>query len=176
MRSFVFLVLMVHAFLGASVNATGPVVRTAYGAVEGFVSEATGAQVFLGVPYATPPTGALRFAAPQPPSAWSGVLNATRFGLTCPQPAKDPSLGPQGEDCLKLNIFTPAKASANTSYAVLIYWYLQLIFSAPIWHSFSWSNTHHKKVWWGFHIRFGKPARVSGRSPGHKRRYRCRAG
>jgi len=56
---------------------------------------------FLGIPYAAPPTGALRFAAPQPRAAWTTTLQANAFGPSCPQ-------GPlTNEDCLYLNVIEP---------------------------------------------------------------------
>jgi len=69
---------------------------------------------FRGVPYAEPPLGPLRFAAPRPAAAWSGVRDATRFGPAAPQrpDALVRRLGlfgdePQAEDCLTLNVWTP---------------------------------------------------------------------
>jgi para-nitrobenzyl esterase len=65
---------------------------------------------YLGIPYAAPPVGALRWVAPQPVAAWSGEREATAFGPHCPQ-AATPGLGygyPGGqEDCLYLNVYTP---------------------------------------------------------------------
>ncbi|MBC7639826.1 MAG: carboxylesterase family protein, partial [Rhodoferax sp.] len=61
---------------------TGPVVMTPAGRVEGEVRN--GVVRFLGIPYAAPPVGALRFAAPQPPAPWDGVRPATAFGPTPP--------------------------------------------------------------------------------------------
>ncbi|MFC3077760.1 carboxylesterase/lipase family protein [Phenylobacterium terrae] len=66
---------------------------------------------FKGVPYAAPPVGALRWRPPQPAHPWTGERPADQFGAPCPQrrPA-DNSVGPEpaGEDCLTLNIWTPA--------------------------------------------------------------------
>jgi para-nitrobenzyl esterase len=63
---------------------------------------------FLGIPYAAPPTGELRWKAPVPHAAWTAVLDATRFGPTCAQPASAPGLAEfSSEDCLYLNIYTP---------------------------------------------------------------------
>lgn len=56
---------------------------------------------FRGIPYAQPPVDDLRFAAPQPAGAWSGVLQADSFGNACPQ------AGVTTEDCLYLNVYTP---------------------------------------------------------------------
>ena len=69
---------------------------------------------FLGLPYAAPPAGNLRWRPPQPAAGWSGVRAATQFGPSCPQvtdPQKNPFLppGPIGEDCLSLNVYAPAQ-------------------------------------------------------------------
>ena len=76
--------------------------------------DASGAEAWLGLPFAQPPVGALRWRAPQPPSAWSGVRDAVEYGPPCSQPgndlAGDGSHGgaPTGsEDCLTLNVFAP---------------------------------------------------------------------
>ncbi|HEX7382165.1 MAG TPA: carboxylesterase family protein [Nevskiaceae bacterium] len=65
---------------------------------------------FLGIPYAAPPVGALRFRAPEPRAAWSGVLNADKPGPLCPQNAGAPGAQAQDrtEDCLYLNVWRPA--------------------------------------------------------------------
>jgi para-nitrobenzyl esterase len=71
-------------------------------------------RVYKGIPFATPPVGDLRWQPPQPPAAWSGVRDCTEFGPVCPQApypkesiyAREPE--PQNEDCLFLNVWTPA--------------------------------------------------------------------
>lgn len=90
---------------------THPVVETKYGRVQGL--EEDGLRVFRGVPFARPPVGGLRFRPPRPPDPWAGVRPAERFGPIAPQP---PSLRPLlpgepvewAEDCLSLNVWTPA--------------------------------------------------------------------
>lgn len=91
-----------------------PQVHTPAGTVEGVWRENSAA--FLGIPFAEPPVGDLRFAAPQPKAAWSGVLAATRPGAT---PQRRP-FGPvttipepsyPGDSTLNVNVFTPAPGS-----------------------------------------------------------------
>lgn len=66
---------------------------------------------FRGVPFAQPPIGALRLRPPQPIQAWEGLLDATEFGPACPQRgALTSSATVQDEDCLTLNVWTPAEA------------------------------------------------------------------
>jgi para-nitrobenzyl esterase len=93
---------------GANATADrGPVVSTSDGALAGTTT--AGVNEFLGVPYAAPPVGALRWQPPQPAAHWSGVRTATAFGARCSQPASPlGSGGSTSEDCLFLNVFTPA--------------------------------------------------------------------
>src|SRR5690606_38555228 len=82
-------------------------VDTSYGTVAGIRSQ--GQNRFLGIPYARPPRGELRWAAPQPPIPWEGSLDASRKGPACTQYGVGipVTVGPD-EDCLSLNIWTPA--------------------------------------------------------------------
>jgi para-nitrobenzyl esterase len=75
-------------------------------------------RVYKGIPYAAPPVGDLRWKPPQPPKAWKGILVAKSFPANCPQMPLVP--GPQSEDCLGLNIWTPAR-SANSRLPVLVW-------------------------------------------------------
>lgn len=66
---------------------------------------------YLGIPYAAPPIGPLRWRAPKPTQAWAGVRDALAFGPDSPQAPNARLRGPsQSEDCLYLNIWTPADA------------------------------------------------------------------
>lgn len=85
---------------------------------------------FLGIPYAAPPTGNHRFRPPRPAPSWAGIWNATRFGSVCPQEVVHDHYASnelQSEDCLYLNIFSPAEnesaasASSMTLYPVMVY-------------------------------------------------------
>jgi para-nitrobenzyl esterase len=62
---------------------------------------------FLGIPYAAPPVGGLRWKAPQPAARWHGVRDATQFADHCPQPASPFGLASTTEDCLYLNVYAP---------------------------------------------------------------------
>jgi para-nitrobenzyl esterase len=89
----------------------GLVVRTADGFVRGTTAGGTGE--FLGIPYAAPPVGALRWQPPSPPARWHGVRDATHFAPHCPQPASPFGMGSTSEDCLYLNVFTRAGPSTR---------------------------------------------------------------
>ncbi len=79
---------------------------------------------FLGVPYAAPPVGARRWRAPVPPAPWTGVRPARSFGPAPPQAGSVPSRLPpfhvadQSEDCLTVNVWTPARSGRR---AVLVW-------------------------------------------------------
>jgi para-nitrobenzyl esterase len=92
-----------------------PIVKTSKGSVRGVTSDGT--LVFKGIPFAKPPVGALRFRPPKPAVAWEGVRDATAFGpipMQMPNDALEAVFGrpaerpPMSEDCLYLNVWTPA--------------------------------------------------------------------
>jgi para-nitrobenzyl esterase len=86
--------------------SAGPIALTQSGLVIGFRAE--GMNVFLGIPYAAPPIGDLRWRPPKGYGAFPGfVLRATQFGSECTQ------AGGGSEDCLFLNVYTPPGASGN---------------------------------------------------------------
>ena len=93
-------------------SAAGPTAKLDAGVVEG--ETVKDLVVFKGIPFAAPPSGNLRWRAPQPVAHWDGVRPATAFGAACPQPhvSDEPwaRVGPQSEDCLFLNVWRPAKA------------------------------------------------------------------
>ena len=85
---------------------TAPVVTVNTGSLAG---KTVGAITqYLGIPYASPPVGALRWRAPQPAARWSGVRDATQFGSGCPQPGNYFGLHSENENCLFLNVYAPA--------------------------------------------------------------------
>lgn len=95
--------------------ASSHIVETNYGPVRGVPISVRGKTVlgFLGIPYAQPPTGELRFRKPVPALPWKHVLNATHLPFSCLQPEnvflsagfEDESR--HSEDCLNLNVWTP---------------------------------------------------------------------
>ncbi|XP_049803025.1 carboxylesterase 4A-like [Schistocerca nitens] len=76
---------------------------------------------YLGIPYAIPPVGELRFAPPTPHAGWNGTLLAGRYGPPCPQlPAPGPPLAPYSEDCLTLNVWVPERTWQRLPVLVLL--------------------------------------------------------
>jgi para-nitrobenzyl esterase len=117
------------AKVGAAATPSGsgaaPIVTTSDGAVRGVAVPGGTVDAFLGLPYAAPPTGALRWHSPQPPAHWQGVRDATSFAPSCPQnPAGNPFLppGPISEDCLYLNVYTPAPHGSGEGGRPVLVW------------------------------------------------------
>lgn len=108
--------------------------RTGLGDLQGLRDDA-GVCAWLGVPYAQPPVGRLRFQAPQPVQPWPGVRGATQFGAACPQRVMSSikSLGPRlDEDCLTLNIWSPAADGKKRPVMVWIHGGAFLLGSARV--------------------------------------------
>ena len=103
--------------------AERPIVKVETGSLQGTVEY--NMQAFKNIPYAAPPVGDLRWRPPQPALAWSGIRDASKFGNSCPQQyIKNLSDGlglPGDEDCLKLNVYVPAKAGKNLPVMVWIH-------------------------------------------------------
>jgi para-nitrobenzyl esterase len=123
--------LALGALLAAGISApalahddddNGPVVKTAEGRVRGF--ENHGVYTFLGVPYAAPPVGNLRWRPPAPVKKWADILDTTKFANTCPQVTElGPFAGPSSttEDCLYLNVFTTGRSHSKKPVIVWIH-------------------------------------------------------
>jgi para-nitrobenzyl esterase len=100
----------------ASTVATAQPVKTAGGAVKGTATTDGKIQIFKGIPYAAPPVGENRWREPKPAPPWQGVRDASEFGPQCVQGHMFDDINfsrPGSEDCLNLNIWTPASAPAD---------------------------------------------------------------
>lgn len=108
-------ILLFACVFTLALNSFSQTVTTQYGVVQGNMNGSI--FQFMGIPFATPPVGNLRWKAPQTPAAWAGVLNTTSFAPVCTQ--KKFSQGSSSytytgsEDCLYLNVWTP-QITGNT--------------------------------------------------------------
>jgi para-nitrobenzyl esterase len=112
----------------AETDCSPPAVELHTGALAGAVCTDGKTRRFLGIPYAAPPVGPLRWRPPAPATRWDGVRPATRFGPRCVQPSRAPSSigywGPEleSEDCLYLNVWT-AVESADQRRPVMVWFH-----------------------------------------------------
>lgn len=100
-------------------------VKTSQGTVHGKTINHGKVNAFLGIPYAAPPTGDLRWKAPQPAAKWAGERDATKYGARCAQNPVFPDMvfqdaGPS-EDCLFLNVYAPANATSKSKLPVMFW-------------------------------------------------------
>lgn len=105
MRAFALLAALIALTAAGSSDPT--IVQTDKGSVHGSIVD--GVRVFLGIPFAAPPVGPLRFRPPKPATAWGGVRDATHAAPECPQ--RGSSTQDRTEDCLYLNVWAPVGAS-----------------------------------------------------------------
>ncbi|XP_044515366.1 carboxylesterase 4A, partial [Gracilinanus agilis] len=118
-------------------NSGRPVAATKYGVLQGKQTHVgkTIVNIYLGVPFAKPPLGNLRFAPPEPPESWDNLRNAATFPPACLQPSwgqitnlyfsnqKPGVLLQFREDCLYLNIYTPASAQKGGLRLPVMVWF-----------------------------------------------------
>lgn len=98
--------------------APGTDVQTTAGPVCGITSSSvSGVNEWLGIPYAAPPVGNLRWQPPQPPTPWTTTLPATAFGSACTSTSG--TLG--SEDCLFVNVWAPSNATSASNLPVLVH-------------------------------------------------------
>ena len=119
------------AAIGCKKQAENPVLSVSGGQIQGLQTDTEGVIVYRNVPYAAPPVGELRWKEPQPVVPWKGVRQCTEFGYACPQPPHgkiglyekefyfegDP---PFSEDCLYLNVWTPAAGKEDAKLPVAL--------------------------------------------------------
>ncbi|MBZ3891029.1 Cocaine esterase [Sciurus carolinensis] len=129
--------LLLLLFQGQGQDSVSPIRTTHTGQVQGSLVHVKGTDVgvhtFLGIPFAKPPLGPLRFAAPEPPEPWSGVRDGTSHPAMCLQNAdimntEALNLGsinlppiPMSEDCLYLNIYSPTHAREGSNLPVMVW-------------------------------------------------------
>ncbi|XP_005345904.1 acylcarnitine hydrolase-like [Microtus ochrogaster] len=133
---FGLLLLLLHV-QGQDSSEVSPIRNTHTGQVRGSLVEVNDAKVgvhtFLGIPFAKPPVGPLRFAPPEAPEPWSGVRDGTSHSAICLQNLEMmnseglmdmklplPSFS-MSEDCLYLNIYTPAHANEGSNLPVMVW-------------------------------------------------------
>ncbi|MDE1155133.1 MAG: carboxylesterase family protein [Acidobacteriaceae bacterium] len=98
-----------------------PVVRTSSGMVQGI--QGAGSMSFLGIPFAAPPVGELRWQAPRPPARWDGVRLAQSSGPACPAQINGDGPRSEAEDCLYLNVYTPEHVGKDAKLPVMIFFH-----------------------------------------------------
>lgn len=130
MRYTVHLTILLLTFTGPVFSQTNNffAVQTSIsnGVIEGNYDTRTGIQFYLGIPFAQPPVGPLRWKAPQPLANWKGVKQTKQFGPRAVQGIVFGDMGSRSagisEDCLYLNVWTPARRSTK-NLPVLVYFY-----------------------------------------------------
>ena len=110
MRSLVWMILAALSIQAADAQISRA--RVTGGEVSGIAEN--GIAVFKGIPFAAPPVGPLRWKAPAPVRPWVGVKHADAFAHACMQaPHSQGNTAPVSEDCLYLNVWTPAKSAGE---------------------------------------------------------------
>lgn len=104
-----------------------PSVKIEDGELAGKLSADGHVRIFLGIPFAAPPVGPLRWKPPQPSAKWKGVKQATAFGPRCMQPTVNADMvfhdSGLSEDCLTLNVWAPASAKKGQPLPVMVWIY-----------------------------------------------------
>jgi para-nitrobenzyl esterase len=126
MKKIICILLLISAVARAQNNSFPTQTKILNGTIEGNYDTKTGIQTYFGIPFAKPPVGELRWKAPQPLSNWTGVKETKKFG---PRPMQKIVFGDMNsrsnglsEDCLYLNVWTPAKRNSK-DLPVLLYFY-----------------------------------------------------
>ncbi|MFP5206202.1 MAG: carboxylesterase family protein [Acidobacteriota bacterium] len=124
MKSVVLAIVIAAAPWVSATAKAGATAKVEQGTLQGTAE--SGLTVYKGIPFAAPPVGELRWRAPQPPANWQGVRQASQFAPECMQGGAgampDGKAPAMSEDCLYLNVWTPAK-SARARIPVLVWIY-----------------------------------------------------
>ena len=119
------LLLLIGVFSASAARAADEV-TVASGKLQGTTNEDHTVRMFKGIPFAAAPVGPLRWKAPQPAPAWSGVRQADKFGSACLQTDVYGDIyfrdAQPSEDCLSLDIWIPAKAE-SAKIPVFVWFY-----------------------------------------------------
>lgn len=123
---FWMLVLAVPGFgITMDAHADALTVKTAQGKVHGKTINEGKVRAFLGIPYAAPPVGELRWKPPQPPAKWKDTREAVNYGTHCVQGNVFDDMvfqdAGESEDCLYLNVFAPANAEGHSKLPVMFW-------------------------------------------------------
>jgi para-nitrobenzyl esterase len=118
-RRLVAVLALACVVLARAGAASDPEVRIADGTIRGVAGWAT--QAFLGIPFAAPPLGALRWMPPAPVAPWSGVRDATQLARPCATEGFGDGPRSTNEDCLYLNVYRPASATAGEALPVMVF-------------------------------------------------------
>jgi para-nitrobenzyl esterase len=132
MKNKIFLKLAVVALVLVSCNDKNPVLTVEGGKITGVQTPTKGVIVYKGIPFAAPPVGELRWKEPQPVVPWEGVKVADKYGDAASQTTWDPQSFygrewrasgsvPFTEDCLYLNIWTPAAGKTGKKLPVAMW-------------------------------------------------------
>ena len=103
----------------SSSSSSAGVIALDTGPVHG--TQENGVWAYLGIPYAAPPVGALRWEAPQPPVRWETPLDASAFGAACVQVLPNVPVPVGQEDCLTANVWAPPSATPASPRPVLVF-------------------------------------------------------
>lgn len=117
---------------GAAADTPVPTLSVEGGMISGVPGDSAGVAVYMGIPYAAPPVGDLRWKKPQPVTAWQGTRDCSQPGNIGPQPGSShgsfywkefyqDGTPPQSEDCLYLNVWTAAPADTARRLPVMVW-------------------------------------------------------
>lgn len=132
MKNLFILLLVLIAFIGCNTNDSNPVLTIEGGQIKGVETPTKGIIAYKGIPFAAPPVGDLRWKEPQPVIPWEGVKVADSYGAAAMQVTWNPESFygrewrasgsvPFNEDCLYLNIWTPAAGKVDKKLPVAMW-------------------------------------------------------
>ncbi|EFA02259.2 juvenile hormone esterase-like [Tribolium castaneum] len=117
--------ILVLFFVNFGFTQDAPIIKLPNGLIKGRVGQTIAKRPYWAyqkIPFATPPLGDLRFAAPVPSKNWDGVLETTKYDVICYQITSDSDL--ESEDCLYLNVYTPTDPSNKTNRGLPVMFFI----------------------------------------------------